>query len=336
MARSNAWHLSTVGFVVGLGVAVFLVLWQGIAPISESLRLAGWGVLLMAAWYGVPLAITSQAWRLLFPRHESPRPLALLRANWIGLAVNWLLPVATIGGEFVKALIASRHGVAGPVAGASVVADKFLQAVSLLVWSLIGVGLLLALETGGGLIPGLLAGIAGFTAIIAVFYYVQQRGLFGWLARRVDRLAGGRQWLDLVGNATRLDAALRDVYRQPARVVVACTLRLAARITIAGEVWLAFYLIGHPISLVEAMVMESLSAATRAAVFFVPAGIGAQEGAFAILAHLLGFGADMGLAISLLKRVRELLIGVPALMLWHFGLSRRQFAGSAAHPRLES
>ena len=49
---------------------------------------------------------------------------------------------------------------------------------------------------------------------------------------------------------------------------------------------------------------------------FVPAAIGVQEGGYAVLAQLFGLPAEMGLAVSLLKRAREIVLGVPALIYW--------------------
>ncbi len=85
----------------------------------------------------------------------------------------------------------------------------------------------------------------------------------------------------------------------------------------AGEVWLALLLLGHPVSVTEATVLESLGQAIRAAAYAVPAGLGVQEGGFVVLGMTLGFGPEVGLVLSLAKRFRELLVGLPGLVAWH-------------------
>ena len=91
----------------------------------------------------------------------------------------------------------------------------------------------------------------------------------------------------------------------------------------AGEVWLALYYLGHPVSLLEAVLLESLGRAVRSASFMIPGALGVQEGGFMVLGALLGLGPETGLMISLAKRVRELLLGIPALVVWQAIESRR-------------
>jgi len=71
------------------------------------------------------------------------------------------------------------------------------------------------------------------------------------------------------------------------------------------------------------IVLESLTFALRSAAFFVPAAAGVQEGGYVLLGGALGIGPDIGLALSLLKRGRELALGGAGLTLWHFIESRR-------------
>ena len=61
----------------------------------------------------------------------------------------------------------------------------------------------------------------------------------------------------------------------------------------------------------------------RAAAFVVPGGLGVQEGAYALLAALFGLPVEIAVALSLVKRARDLMIGVPALLAWQVGELRR-------------
>jgi len=63
---------------------------------------------------------------------------------------------------------------------------------------------------------------------------------------------------------------------------------------------------------------ESLSSGVRAAAFMVPGALGAQEASFVLFGALFGLPADTALTISLSKRVRELALGVPGLLAWHW------------------
>jgi hypothetical protein len=71
--------------------------------------------------------------------------------------------------------------------------------------------------------------------------------------------------------------------------------------------------------------LESLSQGLRSLAFPVPAGIGVQEGGLIALGHLLGLEPGTALAISMVKRVPDIVLGVPALLAW-LGLEARHVA----------
>ncbi|MDQ2694335.1 MAG: TIGR00374 family protein, partial [Pseudomonadota bacterium] len=97
----------------------------------------------------------------------------------------------------------------------------------------------------------------------------------------------------------------------------ACALRqLLAWLLGAGEVWLGLYFLGYPVGLLEAVLLESLGQAVRSAAFAVPGALGVQEGGYMLLGGVLGLSPEAGLALSLVRRVRELLLGIPALLAW--------------------
>jgi len=74
-----------------------------------------------------------------------------------------------------------------------------------------------------------------------------------------------------------------------------------------------------------------LLCALRSIAAFVPAAIGVQEAGYVILAPLFGVPAELGLAVSLLKRAREIVLGVPALIYWQTTETRRIFARDEAN-----
>jgi hypothetical protein len=75
-------------------------------------------------------------------------------------------------------------------------------------------------------------------------------------------------------------------------------------------------LIGAPVSYGAALALESLLFAARSLGFFAPNALGVQEGAYALLAPLIGLDIADALALSLVKRARDIVIGAPALLLW--------------------
>jgi len=306
--------LAVLLLLAGSAVAVGLVVWQGVGTVAAVLGEAGWALVLLAPYYALPLGLAALSWRLLIvPAHAPPRSRAVL-ATWLGVSVNWLLPVAQIGGEMVKAAFLARRSTPGSEAAASVVIDKTLQAATQGVYALIGLGLLVVLHDTHQVTLAVLVGAVVLGVALLAFYRLQRAGLFARLAHLIARLPGAQRILALAEGAHALDRAIGEGYRRSTRVAGAFLGHMAYRVAMAGEVWLAMLLMGHPVGFVEAVILESLGQAVRAAAFAVPAGLGAQEGGLVVIGTLLGLTPEVALALSLAKRLREVLVGAPALL----------------------
>jgi hypothetical protein len=83
------------------------------------------------------------------------------------------------------------------------------------------------------------------------------------------------------------------------------------------------------------LVIESLLYAIRTVAFAIPNAVGVQEGAYILLGGAFGLTPEMALALSLLKRARDLTIGLPALGAWQAiegGRAWRRFAPRPPRP----
>jgi uncharacterized protein (TIRG00374 family) len=90
------------------------------------------------------------------------------------------------------------------------------------------------------------------------------------------------------------------------------------------EVYVGLLAMGHEVSLRQAFIIESLGMAVRSLGFAVPGALGVQEGGFILVCGLFGIAPDMALALSMLKRLREIIIGSAGLLTWQWSeLSRR-------------
>ena len=124
-------------------------------------------------------------------------------------------------------------------------------------------------------------------------------------------------WRTLEGVAG-LDQTLSQVYTLRGKLVVAGVHHLAAWSLGAGEVMIAAWALGHHIGFGQSYVIESLAQAVRTTAFFVPGAVGVQEGGFVLVSALFGIPADIAISISLTKRVRELVLGIPGLAAWQW------------------
>lgn len=309
-------RVSILGLVIGLSLVSLLLAWSGLAQIFDILTAAGWSLLLVLLVTPLEALLASEAWRRLFPEDRRPGILSALNASWMGTAVNTLLPVATIGGEIVKARVLILAGASATDAAAATIVDKTVQAIVILIWGMIGLIVLAGLAPSSDILWGGLIGAAALTLGIAGFVALQLVGSFSFFARSAARLM---QRLQVSGSAAvgaTLDETVRSIYQRPKLILQAILFRIGSQVWLVSEVLLIAYLLGHAIGLEEAIMLRALIGAVRGLSFVVPAGLGLQEGAYIALGALIGLSADVMLALSLASRLREIGSNLPFLLQW--------------------
>jgi putative membrane protein len=309
---------AVLAWLAGLGLIIVLIAAQGAAEIAAAFALAGWSATALGVAHLGTLLADTLGWRALLRRaHRGPLP-ALLLKRWIGSSINGLLPVAQVGGEFVRARLLARSGTPGPAAGASVVVDLTAGLLTQIAFAALGIVLLVQLLGHAGDLIGLALALALFGLLLLAFVTAQRRGLFSLLAWPLHRLASGYRWRALVGNAAALDAEVALRYRRGRALTLCAAWRSLGWLAGGVELWLAFLVLGHPVGLAEAIILESLGQAVRSAGFLVPGGLGVQEGGILMSGIWLGLAPEIALAAALLKRARELALGVPGLIVWSY------------------
>jgi putative membrane protein len=319
-------------WLAGFALLLALIARQGFSEVSSALAVAGFGMVWVTVYHLVPMFADTLAWRCLLPRRHHVPFSALLRMRWLAESVNTLLPVAQVGGEFLKTRLLMLRGIPGSLAGASAVGDLTTTVIAQVVFCTMGVLLLGQLSNSGVAVWEFLMGLGALALLILGFYFAQRAGLFFYLARLLERIGGQREWLSLSGSAAALDQAVNTLYRRQKAFWAACFLHLMGWIAGAGEVWLALYFLGYPVTVVQAFVLESLITAVRSAAFAIPGALGVQEGGLMVIAPLVGLSPETGLSLSLAKRVRELILGLPGLIAWHVS-EARHFVGRGVSRR---
>ncbi len=304
--------LAGIGGLVLFGV---LVAFSGAGDVMEAVRTAGWATLYVTLIRAAALAVDGIAWRQLFPRDRMLGLGDAVGIRFVREGVNQLLPVAAVGGDFVGARLAAFRGQDGALAGASVIADIAVAAATQLVFAAAGLALLVWL-TGDSTVARTIGwGIGLATLGLIGFFLVQRRQGSALLLRLARSLAGGREWSGIAA-AERVFERLGEIYASRRNVAASAATHMAVWVGQSIEVWVALHWMGHPVTFAEAFVIESLSQAGRGAAFAVPGGLGVQEGGFIALCAAFGVPPGPAVALSLLKRVGDVALGVPALVAW--------------------
>jgi len=318
--------VSLGGMFLGLILLTVLLAGHNVSGIIDLLLSSGWYLMALPLAWVPSLLPAALSWRVLFPAGRHPPLRHVLASMWMGRAVNILLPVATIGGEVVKARLITLWGANAADASATVLVNKTVQALALIPWGLVGAGLLFYLGIDNGIAIPIMLGVTVLGIGIIGFILVQHFGMFGYLARLVGRFLHVEKRTDLTDGAAKTDQLVRELYRSRGKFGIALVWQVLSLMLETAEIWLACQLLGQPLGILEALALESMTSTVNNAAFFIPNAYGVQEGGFLMAGSLFGLAPDFCLALSLATRIRELVFDLPGLIFWQVMESRRFLA----------
>lgn len=323
---SRVASVASAGFAVGVTLFTVLIVSLGVREIARTVLSAGVGLLWVALFHAVPIAASALGWYTIVGAVATPRLAVVASARWIAESINQLLPALHVGGNVVRARRLGHSGVPPRVAAATVVVDITLHLLAQLLFTMLGLSLLLT-RTGGSGAGRLAAGLVLSLLAAGGFYVLQRRGLFSAMTFLLERVFRSGDWSAVSEGAEEIDRWIRRLYVHRRALAVSEVWHALSWLLGAGETWLALRFLGHPVGVAAAVVIESLGEAIRTAAFPVPAALGVQEGGLVLLGDLFGLTSEVSMALSLVKRVRELALGVPGLLFWQLDGMRAARAG---------
>ncbi|HUC09068.1 MAG TPA: lysylphosphatidylglycerol synthase domain-containing protein [Stellaceae bacterium] len=306
--------VSILALLAGMVVTAALVAVLGAGAVFHSFLAIGWkGFLLICLIHLCLIAVMGIAWRSLVP--GSP-VCAFLAARIVREAGSEVLPLSPIGGCVLGARVLILSGIQGAIAAASTIVDLTLEFFAKLGYTALGLVLLVSLRPHSAIAAPLTAGLAAASLAAVGFVAAQRRGL-----NLVDRIARvlGRGWAERTAAGTAaLADALRRGYQRRQRLWVGFYLHLFCWIAATLEAWVALQLLGNQLPFKTVLVLESLLYAVRTFAVVIPNAVGLQEGAYVLIGAGFGLAPETALVVSLVKRARDLAIGLPALGVWQF------------------
>lgn len=313
--------LAPLAGMFGLALLTALIAYYGVGSVLQAVLSSEWATVLVVLARAVAVAAAGIGWWLLLVATRGLGVYVGLR--FIREAINSLFPFAVVGGDLISARLLSQFGIATSLAIASVLIDIFVQVVCLLIFVLAGVGIVFDLVGTQRLSEIVFAVLAIAVPAVAGFFLVLNFGAFesviGWLLELGER----RQWA-IFYHVVDLGDRLQQIWRDHRGLLASFFVHLAGVFFGAVEVWIALTFMGHPVSASAALAIESLGQGSRAAVFVLPAGLGVQDGTMIAVSAIFGVPAEVALAMALIKRVPDLILGIPGLMAWQ-ALEGRRF-----------
>ncbi len=294
------------------------------------------GIAFVLALYALTFMTDVAGWQLTL--RDIPLDLKWLTRLYavrvIGEAFNNVTPFGAMGGEPVKAWILKTHyGVGLRHSGVSLILAKTIILIALVMFLAIGFSLLLP----GGHLEGshltiATLGLVALAGSIGLFFLVQRLRLTSWLGR----LIVGKQLAARLRGAFIIVREIEDRLAQfygahRARFGGALSLAFINWLLGAVEVYAVMQFLGHPVSLADAWAIEALAQLVRAGTSFIPASIGAQEGALVLASTAMTGSGTLGLALSVIRRFREIVWIIGGLGLWWLYFQ----SGQGIMPRVE-
>jgi putative membrane protein len=314
------WGVITA-LLAGIVAAVYLVWSIGFDAVFGAVARAGFGGLAVLCLYALLVFVSlAFSWHFLLPPAHRRPVRELYIARLVRDSIAEISPFSPVGGMVAAARLMILKGMSASYAAASVAADATTEAMAQVVFLAFGLGWGFTqfqhLQGSGPLTEAMIAVLLLAIPGIALLIFLQKKG-----AGFAEKIAA--RFFPQVREGVSFRAAIEDLYDSPSRLAASAALHLLAWIGAGGGTWIAFRLVGGQISLPNAIALEALLCTIRSIAAFVPAAIGVQEAGYAMLAPLFGLPAEMGLAVSLLKRAREIVLGVPALLYWQGFESRK-------------
>ncbi len=313
-----------LAIALGGGAVIALAAWAGLSAIGAEVWQAGWVIPPAVALMLIQLHLSAIAWRISIG--GGPRLSRYFRVRWIREAVNSMLPVAQLGGNILAVRMLASRGVPVPTATAGTTLDITIEVATQLIFTMAGFAVL-ALTGPQGAASWAAAIIALMAAVVAGFILGQRIGLLRLveaLIRPLTRIFPGLT----IETVRHLHAELLRLHRDRKALLQAGALHFAAWLLGVLETWLTLWAMGIGTAFAPAFVIESLGMAARSAGFLVPGALGIQEGGLVVVAGLYAIPADAAIALSMVKRARELAIGVAGLLMWQISAVRARIRRS--------
>ena len=280
--------------LAGAALLAGLAMWAGLPAVLHAFATLGYSGFLLVLVIHLPLIVLmGMAW---WSIARNAGIASFVEARLVRDAVAELLPFSQIGGFAAGIRLLSLSGVPAQAGATSLLADLMTEFLGKLLYAVAGLALLAwfrpldRIPSYLWITLGLLAGIC--------FLMLLFRGLLWAFVSRIFSLG-----LQTVGGG------LHGVW-SPNRLAPSGLLHAICWALGGVEAWVTLRLMDLPVTMPEALAIDSLATSLRTFGFWMPAALGVQEAAYVLAAGLFGLLPHIAIAFSLVRRARDLVVGL--------------------------
>jgi len=305
----------SIGFAIaGLILGTLLVGWFGFDRIGTAILSAGVsGFAIFCAVQLIVMGVLGMAWRAVAPPGAGNSAI-FIWGRMVRDSASSCLPFSAVGGFVIGARAIVVLGIQTGIATLSTVVDLTAEFVAEIAFAAAGAVVLLTRSSDKTVIFYVEIGL-GAALVLGIAMVWLQRAVTPLFVKLGKRMAG--QWFhnsEITGGQTEADLA--GLYGHRGRIAVSTAIHLLGWGGKGFGNWIAFWLLGTHIGVIDALAIEGLLHVMLAAAIFIPGYAGVQEAGYIVLGLLFGVPAEISLSVSLLRRARDIAIGVPILLIW--------------------
>lgn len=304
---------------VGVIFLLYLIQRIGVAAVWDNLTHFGWWLMLTCGLGLVWLFLQACAWwKIQDAFFERVALVELFRVKIISDAFNLLLPSASMGGDAMRAFmirerVPLRDGVP------AVLFDKTIEFAASVVFLVTGLVLgLLFLRLPQALVIPAVVSISATAAGIVVVVIVLRRGVTSSLLKFGAFFPSAIAWVrSKESQFLAMDDNFRLLYTGGvSRALPPLLFHLGSRLVGAVEFMVILAVLGAPVSLVQALFISTIVTVGNTIFFLLPGQWGVMESVHILVVQSLGYPPAVGLSLSIIRRVRRLVIVGVALILF--------------------
>lgn len=320
--------LSIALALIGVAAATILVGWFGFDRVAHAVLSAGAkGFVLFCAWQIVVMAVLGLAWRAVVPGGGPHRTVLFIWGRMVRDSAAVCLPFSPVGGFVIGARAVTLHGIRWPVAAISTVVDLTAEFAAEILFALGGLLILVGRTSDAATLRWAEIGIV-VAAVASILVLRLQSGIAPLFMRLGRRLLG--QWFGNGEPEGISTVELTALYGDSKRLALCTALHLLGWFGKGLGNWIAFRLLGSDLDLMGALAIEGLLHIVMATAVLIPGYAGVQEAGYVGLGAIFGVPPEIALGVSLLRRARDIAIGIPILLIWQSIELRRLKSAPAA------
>lgn len=265
------------------------------------------------------LFFDAMAWKV-FIKNENFSILWSFIITWVSQASGKFFPTGTVTGEFIRIYLGTKKGLSFHESSSTVFADLVIATFSLFLIASFSFLVVLSNnviffqnDNSFYIVISLLILLSG----CVFFYFFINRRLLRFFLNLKNPL-NFKLKRNNIKLLLKIDYSLFKISSNKLNIFKATITRLLGWISGALEIYVFLMIINVEVSFVDVILIEAFTGLIRSVVFFIPAGLGVQELAFVIIGSHVGLSDSVSFSMAIGRRIREIGVGLPAILTWFF------------------